>query len=74
MDQWEADASYQRFKQCVCNLNVVNDAAERAVKDVCDFAGYSQDPARRDDVIKVVNSHRELVDFRHMTKDEIAHI
>ncbi len=59
---------------CVSNLNIVNGAAERAVKDVSDFADYSQNAARRDDVIKVVNSHRELVDFRHMTKDEIANI
>ena len=72
--QWEADVSYQRFKLCVSNLNVVNDAAERAVKDVSDFAEYSRDAARRDDVVKVVNSHRELIDFRHLTKDQLAHI
>ena len=59
---------------CVSNLNVVNGTAKRAVKDISDFADYSQDAARRDDVIKVVNSHHELVDFHHMTKDEIANI
>ena len=74
MDQWEDDQGYQTFKLYVSNINVVNDAAERAVKDVGDFADYSQDPDRRDDVVQVVNSHRELIDFHHLTKDEIANI
>ena len=64
----------QRFCEFVKNMNVVNDAAGRAVKDVTDFTDYCQDPDRRDDVVKVVNSHRELIDFRHLTKNEIAQI
>ena len=58
----------------VKNMNVVNDAAEQAVKDGTDFADYCQDPDRHDDVMKIVNSHRELIDFRHLTKNEIAQI
>ena len=74
VEQWPMDIDYQRFCEFVKNMNVVNDAAERAVKDVTDFADYCQDPDRRDDVVKVVNSHRELIDFRHLTKNEIAQI
>ena len=74
VDQWDTQRSYQEFCLITSNINVVNDAAERAVKDVTDFANYSQDADRRDDVVKVVNSHRELIDFRHLTKDEIANI
>ena len=72
--QWNQYDGFRRFCTYVENMNVVNDAAERAVKDVTEFANYCQDPDRRDDVIKVVNSHRELIDFAHLTKDEIANI
>ena len=58
--QWPGDGDYNRFQNTVTNLNVVNDAEERDVKDVTDFADYSRDPARRDDVFRVVNSHREV--------------
>ena len=68
------NAEYRRFQHYIENLAVVNDAAERAVKDVTDFAEYSQDPDRHENVIKVVNSHRELFDFAHLTKDEIGNI
>lgn len=74
VDQWDDIQSYRDFCLITSNINVVNDAAERAVKDVADFANFSQDPDRRDDVVKVVNSHRELIDFHHLTKDEIANI
>ena len=70
--QWEMNADFNQFKNIVDNLNVVNDSAERAVKDVSDFADYSKDPNRRDDVVRVVNSHRELYDFANMTKDQLA--
>ena len=52
----------------------MNDAAERAVKDVSDFANHSQDPERRDEAVQVVNSHRELIDFHNLTKEELARI
>ena len=39
------------------SMYVVNDSAERAVKDVSDFADYSGDPTRRDEVVHLVNHH-----------------
>ena len=71
---WIDNVEYRRFQHYVENLAVVNDAAERAVKDVTDFAEYSQDPNRCENVIKVVNSHRELFDVAHLIKDEIGNI
>ena len=44
VDQWLADAGFKQFKQHASNTNVVNDSAERAVKDVTDFANHSHDP------------------------------
>ena len=72
--QWSDDLDFIKFCEVVSNLNVVNDAAERAVKDVFDFAEYSNDLARRDDVVRVENSYRELIDFANLTKDELAKI
>ena len=71
---WIDNAEHRRFQHYVENLAVVNDAAERSVKDVTDFAEYSQDPNRRENVIKIVNSHRELFGFAHLTNDEIGNI
>ena len=72
--EWSESHDFRKFEAYVRNLHVVNDAAERAVKDVSDFADYSQDPDRRDDVVRVVNSHRELHDFKHLTKAQIANL
>ena len=52
-------------------MNVVNDSAERTVKDVSD---YSRGPTRRDEVVHLVNHHRYLIEFRHLTKDQLAQI
>ena len=57
IDQWPTDAGYQRFYEIVKIMYVVNDSAERAVKDVSDFADYSGDPTRRDEVVHLVNHH-----------------
>ena len=46
----------------------------RAVNNVCDFADYSWDTNRRDNAIMCVNDHRERLDFRHLTKEELAKI
>ena len=74
VNEWQADVGYMRFKQYVSNINVVNDAAERAVKYVSDFANHSQDPEWRDEAVQVVNSQRELIDFHNLTKEEQARI
>ena len=49
-------------------------ATEQAVKDVSDFAHYCQKPSPYDNVVGVVNSHRELIDIHNLTKEEIANI
>lgn len=54
------------------SVSCVNDCAERAVKDVVDYVQYTEDPNRNNDVVLVVNSHRELVDFHHLTKEECS--
>ena len=45
--------------------------AERAVKDITEFINYSWDAGRRDCVQMVVNHHSQLLDFQHLTKQQI---
>ena len=44
------------------------------MKDVTEFVNASKNGGQRDDIVQVVNHHRELVDFRHLTKEEVAQI
>ncbi len=71
-DDWMSYPEYVRFYKLVNSIICVNDVAERNVQNVCKYAEYSQDPERRNRVVAVVNSHRELVDFSHLTKDELS--
>ena len=56
------------------SLKVVNDSAERAVKDVTQFINYSRDAGRHDRAQMVVNHHHQLLDFQHLTKQHIANM
>lgn len=69
---WDQQPEYQRLHRLLNGLICVNDVAERNVQNVCEYAEFSKDPERRDRVVKVVNSHRELVDFSDLTKAELS--
>ena len=69
---WNQHPEYQRLHGLLNGLICVNDVAERNVQNVCQYAEFSKDPERRDRVVKVVNSHRELVDFSDLTKAELS--
>ena len=49
-------------------------ATKQTAKDVSDFAHYYQKPSCCDNLVRVVNSHRELIDIHNLTKEEIANI
>lgn len=57
-DEWRDNADYLNMLDKVQSIKVVNDAAERGVKDVTDFANASQDGANLGRIILVSNSHR----------------
>ena len=69
---WNQNPEYQRFYGLLNGLICVNDVAERNVQNVCQYAEFSKDSERRDRVVKVVNSHREMVDFSDLTKAELS--
>ena len=71
---WVNYPEYNRFCKLAKGIVCVNDVAERNVKNVVDYAEYSKDSERRDRVVKVVNYHRELHDFRNLTKAELQNL
>ena len=73
-ENWDEIEDYRRFHKLVNGIVCVNDVAERNVQNVLEYAEYSKDPERRDRVVKVVNSHRELLDFHNFTKEELLKI
>ncbi len=68
---WIHSPAFVQFKNLVDSLEVVNDCAERSIKDVTEFVNYSKDANHRDCVMMVVNPHRQLLDFHHLTKQQM---
>ena len=58
LDQWEVDDDYQEMAKIIERLAVVNDTAERSVKDIEDYANAAHDGEKRGNIILVANSHR----------------
>ena len=69
---WPKLDEFVRFDKLLNGIICVNDVAERNVQNVLEYAEYSKDPERRDRVVKVVNHHRELINFSHMTKAKLS--
>ena len=69
-NNWIQSPDYIHFK-LVDALDVVNDCAERSIKDVTEFVNYAKDPNRRDRVMMVVNHHRQLLDFHNLTREQL---
>lgn len=68
---WLLSEAFRRFQDMITSLEVVNDCAERSIKDVTQYINYSKDPNRRDQVMMVVNHHRQLYDFKNLTKQQM---
>ena len=73
-EEWATWPEYVRFRNLVKGIICVNDVAERNVQNVCKYAEYSQDSKRRDRVVSVVNFHREMHDFSHLTKAGLSNL
>ena len=56
-DEWEANQEYQVMLLVVEKLAVVNDAAERGVKDIQDYANAARYGSSREGIVLVSNSH-----------------
>ena len=69
VERWELDDKFKFMQNFLFDLKVVNDLAERCVKDVEDFANASKDPEHRDNVILVATDHRGL--FKDLKKSSL---
>ena len=60
VEDWQDNEEYGRMKHLLMDLKVVNDLAERCVKDVEEYANASKDPEHRDNILLVATDHRGL--------------
>ena len=49
VSDWESDAEYIRMNACLRDLKVVNDLAERCIKDIQEYADLAKDSQYRED-------------------------
>ena len=53
VDTWHSNRNYIEMKEQVKRMTVVNDPAERVVKDMQDFVSLTTDEERRDAIITI---------------------
>ena len=61
---------YQAAKAFVEGLTVVNDATERCVKSITDYAIATRDSVYREDILLIGNSHRGV--FQDLRRAALA--
>ena len=54
---WSTDPEYMRMRAWLRNLKVVNDCAERCIKDITEYANVCRDSVHCDNIILVVEDH-----------------
>ena len=58
VENWQMDQDYVRMKERVDKINVINDPAERVVKDIQEYVLLTNDTVYRDDIITVSRAER----------------
>ena len=61
VEEWEQCQDYRDVASFLKDLKVVNDAAERCIKDVTDYRDIAQDSQYREDILLVVNDYRHVI-------------
>ena len=67
--RWVEDAEFLRIQHFLKDLKVVNDAAERCIKDITEYANHARDSVHREDILHVVNDYRHV--FKDLRKDAL---
>lgn len=70
VSEWDEDAEYSRMKKCLNELKVVNDLAERCIKDIQEYADLARDSQYREDILIVATDHRSI--FQDLRKNSLA--
>ena len=69
VSEWENDQEYCQMLSCIKDLKVVNDCAERCIKDITEYANAAKDSEYREDILVVATDHRGV--FQDMRKQAI---
>ena len=69
---WEQNHEYLRLQSFLSDLEVVNDAAERCIKDIQDYRNVANDSIHREEVLLVVNDHRDV--FQDLRRQALANL
>ena len=70
VDEWDSDVEYTRMHACLRDLKVVNDLAERCIKDIQEYADLAKDSQYREDILIVATDHRGV--FQDLRKRALA--
>ena len=70
VDQWNSDVEYARMKNCLEDLKVVNDVAERCIKDIQEYADLAKDSQYKEDILIVATDHRAA--FQDLSKRALS--
>ena len=58
VEMWKDDSEFQKMLLVLKDIEVVNDLAERCVKDVETYANLAKDSKYREDILIVATDHR----------------
>ena len=67
--EWSSEAEYNMMRDLVRDLKVVNDLAERCIKDIQEYANLAKDSVHRDNILLVVSDHRGV--FQDLRKQAL---
>ena len=56
---WQSNQNYNEMQDRIKKMTVVNDPAERVVKDMQDFVSLTTDKERRDAIITIARRQRK---------------
>ena len=69
--EWPTDPEYASALSVVCNIKVVNDAAERCVQLMTDYSKIlTKDDEQQQYVMRLVHEHRKM--FPTVSKSDLA--
>ena len=69
---WLDNEDYTLMKDTIKDLKVVNDAAERCIKDITEYRDWAQDTQHPEDILIVVNDHKDV--FQLLRREALAHM
>ena len=69
VEEWESNDEYVRMKNCVQDIKVVNDLAERCIKNIQEYADLAKDSKYQEDILLVASDHRGV--FQDLRKQAL---